>query len=80
MDKKIIIKEVSLIHFLLLTTGKLMIGIGIGLMIASHYWYVQPYWFLVLILGLVILIPLLYRLMRAESKEEISLIKKIKKR
>ena len=77
--KKIIKKEISLIHFLLLTTSKLLIGVGIGLMIATHYWYVQPYWFILILIGAIILLPILYYLMMTEGKEEIELKNELKK-
>jgi hypothetical protein len=80
LDKKLIKKEVSVLHFLLLTTSKLLIGIGLGLMIASHYWFAQPYWYLIILVGAIILIPTLYKLMAAEEKEEIVLKKRFKKK
>jgi hypothetical protein len=79
VDKKIIKKEISVVHWLLLTTSKLLIGIGIGVIIATHFWYAQPYWYLIIIIGALILIPTLYDLMKFESKEEIILEKTLKK-
>ena len=78
-DKKTIKKEISVVHWLLLTTSKLLIGIGIGLIIATHFWYAQPYWYLLILLGAVILIPTLYNLMKIEKREEIQLKKRLKK-
>jgi ABC-type microcin C transport system permease subunit YejE len=78
-NKKIIKKEVSVLHFLLLTTSKVLIGIGIGLIIATYFWFAQPYWYLLILIGAAILIPTLYNLMKAEEKEEITLEKKLKK-
>jgi hypothetical protein len=80
MDNKIIIREISLLQFLLMTTSKLLIGIGLGLIIATNFWYAQPYWFLLIIIGAIILLPTLYSLMRIEGKKEISLIKKVKRK
>jgi hypothetical protein len=79
LDKKIIKKEISVLHFLLLATSKLLIGIGIGLVIATHYWFIQPLWFLMIITGGAILIPTLYHLTKAEVREEVKLTGKLKK-
>lgn len=80
LEKKLIKKEVSVLNFLLLTTSKLLIGIGLGLIIASHYWFAQPYWYLIILVGAIILIPTLYKLTAAEEKEEIVLKKRLKKK
>ena len=80
MDNKIIIKEISLLQFLLMTTSKLLIGIGLGLIIATNFWYAQPFWFILIIAGAIILIPTLYSLMRIEGKKEIRLMKSIKRK
>lgn len=80
LNKKIIKKEVSVLHYLLLTTSKVMIGVGIGLGIASYYLYLQPYWIIILVLGLAILLPTLYILTKIENKEEAKLQKKMKRR
>lgn len=79
VNKKLIKREISAIHWLLLTTSKLLIGIGIGVIFATHFWYAQPYWYLIIIIGVIILIPTLYSLMKMEDKEEIILKKKLKK-
>ena len=78
LNKKIIKKEISVLDFLLLTTSKLLIGVGIGLVIATHYYYVQPYWYLLVIFGAIILILTLYNLMKIEEVEEIRLKKRLK--
>ena len=79
-SKKFIKKEISTLNFFLLITGKLLIGIGLGVMIATHFYAAQPYWFLAIFAGAAILIPTLYKLSRAEAKKEIELEKKVKKR
>jgi type III secretory pathway component EscT len=79
LNKKIIKKEISLFHFLLLTTSKLLIGIGLGLIIATYYWFIQPCWFLIILAGGIILLLTLYHLMKAEEKKEVKLISKLKK-
>ena len=79
-SKKLIKKEIKAIHWTLLVTSKLLIGIGIGMVIASHFWHSQPYWFIVLIIGATILIPTLYHLTRIEAEEEKELKKKLKKK
>ena len=78
LDKRIIRREISLLHFLLLLTSKLLIGAGIGMIIATHYFYAQPYWYLAIIAGALILAFTLYNLMKAEAKEEIELEKRVK--
>lgn len=77
LNKKFIRKEISVLHFLLMLTGKLLIGIGIGIIIATHYWHAQPYWYLLAAVGVLILIPTLYSLMKIEAKEEMELKKKV---
>jgi hypothetical protein len=79
LNKKMIQKELSVLDFLLLTTSKLLIGIGIGIIVATHFWFAQPYWYILIIAGAAILIPTLYCLMVVEEKKEISLKKKLKK-
>jgi amino acid transporter len=78
-DKKLIKKEISALHWLFLTTSKLMIGIGIGMIFATYIWSAQPYWYLLILLGALILAITLYTLAKAEEKEEIVLKKKLKK-
>ena len=78
-DKKIIKKEISAVHWLLLSTSKLLIGVGLGLIIATHFWYVQPYWYLMVFIGAAVLILTFYNLMKIEGTEEIKLKKKLKK-
>ena len=72
-NKRIIGKEISLLHFLLLLTGKLFIGVGIGIMIAS---YALPYSFPLIFIGVLILLPTLYYLFKFE--EEIKLKRTLK--
>ena len=76
-NKNLIKKEISALHFLFLTTGKLLIGIGIGLVVATHYYFIQPYWYLWVIVGVVLLIPTLNYLMKEESQEELKLKNKL---
>lgn len=79
LNKKIIKKEISVIHFILLLISKLLIGMGLGIIIASQFWHAQPYWYILIIVGAIILIPTLYTLMKCEVKEEVKLKKKLKK-
>ncbi len=75
LDKKIIRKEISLLHFVLLLTGKLFIGVGIGIMIASS---ALPYSFPLILIGVAVLLPTLYHLLKIEKKEEVVLKKKLR--
>ncbi len=76
LQKKIIKKEISLIHFLFLTTSKLAIGIGVGASISKVAF---PYSYPLVVLGVSILLPTLIYLMKEEKKEEDFLKKKLKK-
>lgn len=78
-NRKIIKKEISLLNFLLTTTGKLLIGVGVGIVIATHYYIVQPLWYILIVLGALILYFALKALLKAEEKEEKSLEKKLKR-
>jgi hypothetical protein len=71
-------REITFLHFMLLATSKLLIGIAIGLILASSVWFVQPYWYLILIVGALILIPTLYVLMQDEKSEEDRLKKELR--
>ena len=73
LNKKIIKREVSLIHYLLLSTSKIMIGIGLGLIIASYGWFAYPHFYMILFLGIIMLLPILLFLMKEEEEEEIRL-------
>jgi len=77
LNRKLIKREISTLHFLFLVTSKLLIGIGIGLVIATHYYFIQPYWYLWVIVGVVLLIPTLNYLMKEESQEELKLKNKL---
>lgn len=79
LNKKLIRKEISVLQFILLFTGKVMIGVGIGIALASYYLYLQPLWVIIIMVGLLILLPTLYFLTKLEAKEEIILKKKLKK-
>lgn len=76
LRKKIIRKEINLFHYLMLTTGKLLVGMGIGTLIVQ---YAFPYSYPLIIIGALILIPSLYYLFRFEKKEEKTLKKKLRK-
>ncbi|MGM5484199.1 MAG: hypothetical protein ACQER9_04775 [Nanobdellota archaeon] len=78
--KKLLKKEMSVLHFILMTTGKLLIGIGIGLVVATNFWFAQPYWYFIILIGAIILLPTLYSLFMVEEKEEKILEKKLKKK
>ena len=78
LHKKVIRREVSLVHFLLLTTSKILIGVGIGIAFATRVYYVQPYWYLIILAGVMVMAPILYDLMKAETKEELKLKRKLK--
>jgi hypothetical protein len=56
-------------------TGKLFIGVGIGIMVVSN---ALPYSIPLIIIGVLILLPTLNYLFRVEEKEEIVLKKKVK--
>ena len=75
LKKKIIKKEITILHFFLLATGKLFIGVAIGIMIAQ---YALPYSFPLLVLGAAILLPVLYSLFKEENEEDKILRKEIK--
>ena len=77
MKKSFIKTEISIIHFLFLITSKLLIGIGLGVLLVTKVWFAQPYWYIIVLLGVLILIPSLYYLMKVEAKKEINLRKKI---
>ncbi|MGM5488845.1 MAG: hypothetical protein ACQESG_07900 [Nanobdellota archaeon] len=76
--KKLIKKEVTALHWLFLTTSKLLIGIGIGVIIATQFYFAQPYWYLIIIFGALIMVPTLYHLTLLEEKKEMKLKKKLK--
>ena len=59
--KKIIKKEISLIHFIFLTTSKLAIGIGIGIHISNVAF---PYSYPFVVFGASLLLPTLIHLMK----------------
>ncbi|MGM5484505.1 MAG: hypothetical protein ACQEP1_01385 [Nanobdellota archaeon] len=80
LKKKIIKKEISLLHFLLLLTSKIFIGIGIGLIISSYVWIAQPVWYIFIILGGGVLFYTLHHLMMAEESKESELEKKVKRK
>jgi F0F1-type ATP synthase assembly protein I len=75
LRKKIILREISLVHFLLLATGKIFVGIGIGILITS---YALPYSYPLIIIGVLILLPGFYNLFKLENFEESQLKKKLK--
>lgn len=70
LKKKVIRKDVDVLHFMLMATSKLLIGVGIGLLIAVKFWYIQPYWALIILVGGILLFFTLYKLMSSEVKEE----------
>jgi len=71
--KALLKKEISAIHWLFLITGKLLVGVGIGIILATHVWFVQPYWYFLLLLGLIVVGLTLYNLERIEVKQETKL-------
>jgi len=75
IEKKIIRKEIKLIHFILSTTGKLFIGIGIGILISN---WALPFSIPLIIIGVLILLPTLHFLFKEEKEEEQDLKKKLK--
>lgn len=79
LNKKLLKKEITLLHYLILSTSKLLIGIGVGIAIASYYFFFQPYWYVLIIIGALMLFFMLYFLMKAEVNEEIKLEKKLRK-
>lgn len=62
--KSFIKKEITLFHFLMLTTSKLLVGAGVGLWI-FHAGF--PYTYPLIVIGAVILIPSLYFLFKKEK-------------
>lgn len=84
MEKRLLKKEVTVLHLLLIGTSKLMMGIGLGLIIASKFWYVPVHFHnfglpLIFVGGVVLLITL-YFLMKIEVKEETELESELKKK
>jgi hypothetical protein len=77
--KRMIKREIRVVHFLLLTTSKILIGVGIGLVLASYFWFAQPYWYFFILIGALILIPMLMVLMKDETVEERQLKREIGK-
>ena len=73
-NKKIIKKEISLLHFLFLLTSKLAIGVGIGLSFSD---FALPYSYPLIMLGTLILLPTLNYLMKEERNEVKSLNKRM---
>lgn len=59
--------ELSALQLAFLVTGKLLIGVGAGLAFASHIWYAQPYWFVWVLLGAIVLVPTLIGLLVVEK-------------
>lgn len=51
LNNKLIRREISILDYLMLTTGKVLVGIGIGIVFVSHFFYAQPYWFVWIIAG-----------------------------
>lgn len=78
LNKTLIKREVKVIHFIFLLTGKILFGIAIGLIFATKFWYAQPYWYLIILLAAGILIPTLRLLMREEYSKELELMRKRK--
>ena len=76
LQKKIIRREISVLHFFLLLTGKLMMGISIGL---SFTEIAFPYSYPLFFLGISMVLPTLNYLMKEEIDEEKVLKKKLKK-
>lgn len=76
MNKKLIKKEISILHFILifLSVGFIFAGILLKVLV-----YALPYSYPLIILGAVIVIPLFGYLMTTEEKEEIKLMKIVKK-
>jgi len=64
LNKKIIKKEITLLHYIMLTTSKLLIGIGIGIWIAQAGF---PYTVPIIMAGVLILMPSLYFLFKEEK-------------
>jgi len=82
MNKRLVKKEITLLHLLLIGTSKLIMGIGLGLIIAAKFWYLPMHFHTfglpLIILGGVVLLLTLYFLMELEVKEETELEHELK--
>lgn len=58
----------SRMQLTLLLTGKLILGVGFGVVIASHFYYAQPYWFILVLIGVLLIYPVLFSLYRFEQR------------
>lgn len=70
MKKKLLQREIQTLDWTILVTAKILTGIGIGLLIATTFWYAQPYWYVFILAGGILLLLVLYRLLQAEVRTE----------
>ena len=75
MNRLFLKKEISLLHLLALLTGKLFLGISLGLLL-SHL--ALPWTYPLLIFGALIFLPAFYYLFREEADAEKDLKKKLR--
>ncbi len=74
LAKKIIKTELSILHYALLATSNILIGVGFGLMLSTFF---LPFSYPLIVLGAIFLIPTLYHLMKEEVKDEKALEKEL---
>ncbi|MBU0470565.1 MAG: hypothetical protein KJ598_00965 [Nanoarchaeota archaeon] len=75
MNKLTLKREISLLHLLALLTSKLFIGISIGLFFSDLAF---PWSYPLLIIGVLIFLPAIYKLLKIETVTEKDLLKKVK--
>ncbi|MBU0456786.1 MAG: hypothetical protein ABH824_03370 [Nanoarchaeota archaeon] len=76
MKKLLLIrKEITILHLLILLTGKLFIGLSIGLMFSDLAF---PWSYPILFVGVLIFLPGIYYLFKEETEAEISLESNLK--
>ncbi len=75
MNRLLIKKEISLVHLAALLTSKLFIGISIGLFFSD---LALPWSYPILLVGVLIFLPAVYKLFKIETTEEKVLKKKLK--
>ena len=73
--KKFLKKEVTVLHYILLSMSKIFIGLGIGIYIAD---YAAPFSLPLILIGGLVLLPTLNYLLTVEEKEEVKFEKKLK--
>ncbi len=67
-------REISYLNVLIFALGKLAIGIGIGIVLATKFLYIQPYWYVIFLVGAVLLLFSIHLLIKVSETAERSLI------